>query len=88
MMYSHGYVVTITGHSSFSALQPMQVTDPCYQFWNTWKCKSWIKGSAQTLWDAIIQSLAVAVSDGSYQDAVGMAVWTIEGKQQHTNYGE
>jgi len=43
------------------------------------QCEYSTQGNVQTLKEAIIQGVAVAVSDGSYQLEMGAAAWTIEG---------
>jgi len=49
------------------------------QFWHTWNWKLWIEGSAHELWQSILQGLAVAMSNGLFQDAAEAAAWTIKG---------
>jgi len=49
------------------------------QFCSNWKWEVMVEGQVQVIVQAIQDGKALAVSDGSYKDGQGVAVWTIEG---------
>jgi len=70
--------ITITGAAPIDMRkQPMTMGDD--QLMGQWGIQRNIHGSREQLVEAICQGIAVAVSNGSFQDQQGAAAWTIEG---------
>jgi len=79
MVYLCGQIVTITGSGPIDYSQLVEQQMSLTEFWMSQHCDYCIQGSAQELKEAILQGVAVAISNGSYQLEAGAAVWTVEG---------
>ncbi len=63
---------------SITAILPAPRTE-LNQLWEEGECITELEGDIGVLIDAIKQGIAVAVSDGSFQDQWGATAWTIKG---------
>jgi len=78
-VYIEGMTVTVTGSGPIQTPQQPKPQTDYSTFETSWHCEYRVEGSAHALKQAILQGVAVAVSDGSYQMNAGAAAWTIEG---------
>ncbi len=76
--YSCGRRITLTGSGPILP-QTEDYSPSTEEIFMSLQCEYSTQGNAQALQEAIIQGIAVAVSDGSYQLEKGAAAWTIEG---------
>jgi len=78
-IYLHGKVITVSGYGIIDNGNSTSTEDQVNQLWEEGECITKLEGDIVVLIDAIKQGIAVAVSDGSFQDQRGAAAWTIKG---------
>jgi len=64
--YKHSNIITVMGHGLIDTNNKMSNEFNVKQFWDNWQCELMAKDNVDQLIQAIRQSKAVAVSDGSY----------------------
>ncbi len=79
MVYEHGHSITLTDQSPIKTQLTNNEYTKTKQFETQWECKYTIKGMADNLQSDIINGVAIAVSDSSFQWGNGAVAWTIEG---------
>jgi len=74
--------ITVNGAADIEQRHPPPANHQQEAF-RDWEITMEIQGQEQIVVDAITNSHAVTVSDGSFQEQAGLAAWTIESQTQH-----
>jgi len=82
--YTRGSSITVMGHGPIKDLMQPKEVNNLRTFKELWQCEQALDRDTMKLIGAIKSGKAVAVSDDSFRDQQGAAMWTIEGEDATT----